>query len=149
MQPFYVLAGYQIKGIEHQNLNNYMAIYRTQRLFAAVPPQQQISQAQEQPGIQQVQGTELPSPRDLQLENMKMQRQIMQNQRIAQQLSQQERQAQYRKQYQIQRLEAQKDAAEKRQQIQEKRLEKENESNPGRQSLVKKNTTALKPIPMK
>jgi hypothetical protein len=64
-------------------------------------------------------------------------------------MAQQERQAQYRKQYQLQKLEAQKDAAEKRQQVQEKRLEKETESNPGRQSLVKKNTTALKPIPMK
>ena len=83
-----------------------MAIYRTQRLYAAVPPQQQNPQEQQQvqQGAQQIQAPEVPTSRDLQLENMKMQRQIMQNQRIAQQLAQQERQAQYRKQYQAQKL---------------------------------------------
>lgn len=133
-----------------------MAIYRVQRkVFAEVPLGNQYQNAQTQPGPQQQQqvpqdqADDLPSARELQAENMKMQRQIMMNQRLQQQLAQQERNNMFKRRIQEQKIEQVKDNRESREQIQTKRLENEAEKGGGRQSLVKQRTTALKPIPMK
>jgi hypothetical protein len=133
-----------------------MAIYRVQRkVFAEVPLGNQYQNAQTQPGPQQQQqvpqdqADDLPSARELQAENMKMQRQIMMNQRLQQQLAQQERNNMFKRRIQEQKIEQVKDNRESREQIQTKRLENEAEKGGGRQSLVKQRTTALKPIPMR
>ena len=135
-----------------------MAIYRVQRkVFADVPLGNQYQNAQTQPGPQpqqqqqvpQAQADDLPSARELQAENMKMQRQIMMNQRLQQQLAQQDRNNMFKRRIQEQKIEQVKDNRESREQIQTKRLENEAEKGGGRQSLVKQRTTALKPVPMK
>ena len=133
-----------------------MAIYRVQRkVFAEVPLGNQYQNAQTQPGPQQQQqvpqdqADDLPSARELQAENMKMQRQIMMNQRLQQQLAQQERNNMFKRRIQEQKIEQVKDNRESREQIQTKKLENEAEKSGGRQSLVKQRTTALKPIPMR
>ena len=133
-----------------------MAIYRVQRkVFAEVPLGNQYQNAQTQPGPQQQQqvpqdqADDLPSARELQAENMKMQRQIMMNQRLQQQLAQQERNNMFKRRIQEQKIEQVKDNRESREQIQTKKLENEAEKGGGRQSLVKQRTTALKPIPMR
>ena len=133
-----------------------MAIYRVQRkVFAEVPLGNQYQNAQTQPGPQQQQqvpqdqADDLPSARELQAENMKMQRQIMMNQRLQQQLAQQERNNMFKRRIQEQKIEQVKDNRESREQIQTKKLENEAEKGGGQQSLVKQRTTALKPVPMK
>nr|DAV87228.1 MAG TPA: hypothetical protein [Caudoviricetes sp.] len=139
-----------------------MAIYKVQRIYTDSPQVAGTAGQEAVPGNMAGQQTAvsqqqpMPAQADpgmmakaLQAENLRMQRQIMQNQRLAQQLSSQERQGLFRRQVQQQRLEQLRDSRESRERVQARRLEIEQEKSGGRQGLVKRNTTPLRPIPMK
>lgn len=93
-------------------------------------------------------GAEDLSPRDLQLENMKMQRQIMINNRTKQKLEEQARRDRLNRISQAQSLEEKKDEQAAKNQIKVKKLEQDsNEKN--NVSLYKVASRLTAPVPMK
>lgn len=91
--------------------------------------------------------------KDYQLENMKLQREIMRNQRQQQRLEAEERQQQLRSQQSAQRQETKQNMEDSKNQLRlkESQNRKDSDQNPGAQhpGLYKKNTSAVKPVPMK
>ena len=116
-----------------------MAIYRIRR-FSAQDPSMYGQEGNE---------GEILTSKDYQLENMKLQREILRNQRQRQKLLEEERRQQLQAQRDLQRQEASKDKEESKNQVRLK--ESQNDQNPGAQhpGLYKKSTSAVKPIPMK
>lgn len=115
-----------------------MAIYRIRR-FSAQDPSMYGQEGNE----------ELLTSKDYQIENMKLQREILRNQRQRQKLQEEERRQQLQQQRDLQRQEAAKNMEDSKNQIRVK--ESQNDQNPGAQhpGLYKKSTSAVKPIPMK
>lgn len=100
------------------------------------------------PGLQD-NGEQL-SPRDLQLENNKLMRQYMINNRVRQKLQEQERRDKIRRISQAQKLEEEKDEQAAKNQIKVKKLEQESdEGNNAGLYKVASQSTATKPVPMK
>ena len=126
-----------------------MAIYRIKR-FAQVDSddlnvygQRRVDQLEN--NILEAQKTS----KDLQIEQMKMQRAMMANQRSRQKLQEQERQDRLKQQLQTQKLDQKKDEQSQKSQVQTKKLQSNDDSATRNWNLVKKNTTAKPPIPMK
>ena len=115
-----------------------MAIYRIRR-FSAQDPSMYGQEGNE----------ELLTSKDYQIENMKLQREILRNQRQRQKLQEEERRQQLQQQRDLQRQEAAKNREDSKNQIRVK--ESQDDQNPGAQhpGLYKKSTSAVKPIPMK
>lgn len=93
-------------------------------------------------------GAEDLSPRDLQLENMKMQRQIMINNRTKQKLEEQARRDRLRRISQAQSLEEKKDEQLAKNQIKIKKLEQDS-NDKNNASLYKVASRLTTPVPMK
>lgn len=125
-----------------------MAIYRIKR-FAQVDSDDLNVYGQKR--VDQLENNILEAQKtskDLQIEQMKMQRAMMANQRSRQKLQEQERQDRLKQQLQAQKLD-QKDEQSQKSQVQTKKLQSNEDSATRNWSLVKKNTTAKPPIPMK
>ena len=88
------------------------------------------------------------SPRDLQLENMKMQRQIMINNRTKQKIEEQARRDRLRRISQAQSLEEKKDEQLAKNQIKVKKLEQDS-NDKNNASLYKVASRLTTPVPMK
>lgn len=88
------------------------------------------------------------SPRELQLENMKMQRQIMMNNRQKQKLEEQARRDRLRRISQAQSLEEKKDEQAAKNQIKVKKLEQDSDDK-NNASLYKVASRLTSPVPMK
>ena len=93
-------------------------------------------------------GAEDLSPRDLLLENMKMQRQIMINNRTKQKLEEQARRDRLRRISQAQSLEEKKDEQLAKNQIKVKKLEQDS-NDKNNASLYKVASRLTTPVPMK
>lgn len=121
-----------------------MAIYRVRRFSA----QDQSSMYGQQNNVDD---SNVLTSKDLQLENMKLQREIMRNQRQQQRLEAEERQQRLKSQQSTQRQESKKDIEDSKNQVRVKESQDRSNENPGAQhpGLYKKSTTAVKPIPMK
>lgn len=127
-----------------------MAIYKLKR-FASIQENNDLNAygQQREDNLQKNLQQSQISSRDLQIENMKMQRSLMENQRSRQRLQAEERQQVLKSQTQAQKLEQQKDEQEQKQMIQAKRVRDSKENPALTWGMVKKNTTAKPPIPMK
>lgn len=86
--------------------------------------------------------------RDMQLEQGRLQRQLMQTQRMRQRLEAQEKRDEIRRITQLQRMEQQKDIEEDKQRIRVKRLE-ESEKGNNNPSLYKSKPHPVAPVSMK
>ena len=120
-----------------------MAIYKLKR-FASIQENNDLNAygQQREDNLQKNLQQSQISSRDLQIENMKMQR-------ARQRLQAEERQQVLKSQTQAQKLEQQKDEQEQKQMIQAKRVRDSKENPALTWGMVKKNTTAKPPIPMK
>lgn len=120
-----------------------MAIYRVRRFSA----QDQSSMYGQQNNDEE----NLMTSKDYQIENMKLQREIMRNQRQQQRLQEEERQQKLRVQQSLQRQENQKNQEDSKNQVRVKESQDRSSQNPGAQhpGLYKKSTTAVKPVSMK
>lgn len=134
----YTLGNYKLK------FNNIMAIYRVRRFSA----QDQSSMYGQQNDNDE---DNIMTSKDIQLENMKLQREIMRNQRQQQRLQEEERRQVLRDQQSAQKQEAQKNMEDSKNQLRLKESQNRATQNPGAQhpGLYKKSTTAVKPISMK
>ena len=103
------------------------------------------------PNSQEVQRQEMITSKDLQLENMKMQRQIYMNQRMRQKLEAQERNEKIKTIAKIQQAEAKKDETERDNQVRIQKMQESNQSNPAERNwnLVKSKAKTTAPVPMK
>lgn len=119
------------------------------KTFASVENQSPPQKAAEQAMAQGQQ--EMISPKDLTIENMKLQRQIMMNQRIRQRLEAQERNNKIKTIAKIQQAEQKKDEVEKKNMINAQKLSEERQINPAERhwGIVKNSSKPTPPIPMK
>ena len=117
-------------------INKVMAIYRIKRFSAQDPS---------------MYGQQNPlTSKDLQLENMKLQREIMRNQRQEQRLREEERRQLLQTQKENQRQEMKATQEEDKNQIRLKESQNRSENNGAQHiGLYKKSTTAVKPVSMK
>ena len=86
--------------------------------------------------------------RDLQLEQSRLQRQLIQTQRMKQRLQAEERKNQMNRIMQLQKMEQRKDLEEDKQRIRIKKLEDSNSGNDNT-SLYKSKSKTVAPVPMK
>ena len=111
------------------------------KMFASVP------QPQNNKGQEVVGGNQQLSSKDLQLEQMRLQRQLMQNERMKQKLQAEERRDEARRLMQQQKLEQQREVEDNKQRIRTKKMESgENNVNV---SLYKTKPHPTAPVPMK
>ena len=118
-----------------------MAVYRIRRFSAPVDQNNSMSgQLQEENAV---------TSRDIRLENMRLRRELMRNQRQEQRLKEQERRQNLQAEQEAQRRENQRDTEETKNQIKTRESQRA-ALNPGTQNtgLYKKATTAVKPISM-
>lgn len=108
-------------------------------------PKQNVQQKNQPAGNQQL------TPRELTLENMKMQRQMMINNRTREKMLQQQREAELRQQREAQKMDIKKEREEAKTIANAKKLQQSQSQNPGVSHLgaYKKYTTAVKPVAMK
>lgn len=128
-----------------------MAIYKLKR-FASIQENNDLNAygQQREDNLQKNLQQSQISSRDLQIENMKMQRALMENQRARQRLQAEERQQVLKSQNSSSKNQKQqKDEQEQKQMIQAKRVRDSKENPALTWGMVKKNTTAKPPIPMK
>lgn len=111
------------------------------KMFASVP-QPQNNKSQEVVG-----GNQQLSSKDLQLEQMRLQRQLMQNERMKQKLQAEERRDKARRLMQQQRLEQRKDMEEDKERLSVRKME--NDRNNPNVSLYKTKPHPTAPVPMK
>ena len=110
-------------------------------MFASVP------QPQDNKGQEVVRGNQQLSSKDLQLEQMRLQRQLMQNERLKQKLQAEERRDKARRLMQQQRLEQRKDMEENKERLNVRKME--NDRNNPNVSLYKTKPHPTDPVPMK
>ena len=105
------------------------------------------SQTQQPPTPQQ----ELMDSKQLTLENMRLQRMIMQNQRIKQKMEAEERNSRLKSLAKMQQAEARKDETEKDNQVKIQKMTSDQQLNPADRNwrLVKSNSRPVPPVPMK
>ena len=117
-----------------------MAIYRIRR-FSAQDPSMYGQEGNE---------GEILTSKDYQLENMKLQREIMRNQRQEQRLREEERRQLLQTQKENQRQEMKATQEEDKNQLRLKESQNRSENNGAQHiGLYKKSTTAVKPVSMK
>lgn len=102
--------------------------------------------SQQNPQPQEVEQDSKMSSRDIQLEQMKLQRQLMQTQRMKQRMQAEERRDEAKRLMQQQKLEQQRDREEQKQRISIKRQENNDNVNT---SLYKSKSHPVAPVPMK
>ena len=86
--------------------------------------------------------------KDLQLEQMKLQRQLMQTQRMKQRLESEEKREQSRRIMQLQKMEQRRDIEEDKQRLKSKKLENDS-SDKNNTSLYKSKSHPIAPVSMK
>ena len=120
-----------------------MAIYRVRRFSVQDDPSMYGQEGGSEESIM--------TSKDYQIENMKLQREILRNQRQRQKLQEEERRQQLQDQRLLQRQEAKKTQEDDKNLVRVKESQDRNNKNPGAQhpGLYKKSTTAVKPISMK
>ena len=128
-----------------------MAIFKIKRFNNQQPQQPQQNVQKPQQNVQQPVGNQQLTPRELTLENMKMQREMMINNRTREKMLQQQREAELRQQREAQKMDIKKEREEAKTIANAKRLQQSQSQNPGVSHLgaYKKYTTAVKPIAMK
>ena len=85
--------------------------------------------------------------KDMQLEHLKLQRQLMQTQRMRQKLEAQERRDETKRLMQLQKMEQQRDLEEDKQRVRVKKIEKDSEKS--NTSLYKSKSHPVAPVSMK
>ena len=94
-----------------------------------------------------LQEQEAITSRELQIEQLRMQREIMETQKMKEKLKAEEAQNRLRQQTMLQKMEQKKDQEESKNQIKVKKLEVDN-SSPENVSLYKTRSRVITPIPM-
>ena len=104
--------------------------------------------ASQDPSVSQDPNNQLTS-KDLAIENMRMQRQLMMNQRMRQKLQAQERADQLRQITKMQKSEEEKDSQDTKNQIKIKKIEQDRNDEAKNVGLYKTRSKPIPPVPMK
>lgn len=125
------------------------------KLFASSPqqylPPGQQSQQPKDPGIlQQESFQQQVSSKDLQIEQMRLQRQLLETQKMRQRIQAEERMQEMKAQQAAQKIEQQKDEQQKENQIKVRKMENQREANNETNlPLYKTKSKPVKPVSMK